>query len=30
MKRFTAKLRKESQNAKSKQSKGQSVWERNS
>ena len=30
MKRFTAKIRKELNNAKSKQSKGQPVWERNS
>ena len=30
MKRFTSKLRKELKNAKSKQSQGQSVWERNS
>ena len=30
MKRFTAKLRKELKNAKSKQSQGQPVWERNS
>ena len=30
MKRFTAKLRKELDNAKSKQSQGQPVWKRNS
>ena len=30
MKRFTAKLRKELNNAKSKQSQGQPVWKRNS
>jgi len=30
MKRFTAKLRKELKNAKSKQSQGQPVWKRNS